>query len=272
MTKHTLLSSCLASSTPTLPGTHQRTDPMVLDEAFRGSSIKPEAYTQPFLSFISANPTVFHTVTYFAKQLESHGFKKLSERDLWTDVLVKGGKYFHERNGSGLIAFSIGANYKSGNGAAIIASHVDALTTKVKPVSTKPTKRGFVQLGVAQYGGALSQSWFDRDLGIGGRVFVKHSESGKIETRLVKLDWPIARIPSLAPHFGIAPAGQANRETRMVPIIGLDNSDLDGQEIGKELCSGPSMQNKTGTFIATQPPKLVKAIAQEIGVQDCMLS
>ena len=230
------------------------------------SQIKAEAYTHSFLSFISENPTVFHAVTYFSQQLESHGFTKLSERDLWIEKLSRGGKYFYERNGSGLIAFTIGSNYKSGNGAAIVASHVDALTAKLKPISTKQTKEGYVQLGVAQYAGALNQTWIDRDLGIGGRVFVKDNK-GKIETRLVKLGWPIARIPSLAPHFGIAAEGQANRETRMVPIIGLDNVDLSESKARGD--SKPSILGGAGTFTATQPQRLVKAIASEMGIQDC---
>ena len=230
------------------------------------TSISPSAYTEPFLKFISGNPTVFHTVEYFSNQLVSHGFTKLSERDLWTDKLRTGGKYFYERNGSGLIAFTIGGNYKSGNGAAIIASHIDALTTKLKPISTKTTKAGFVQLGIAQYAGGLNQTWFDRDLGVGGRVLVKDGK-GKIETKLVKLDWPIARIPSLAPHFGIRAEGQANQETRMVPVIGLDNSDLEGKQVeeqGKETPVGGAK-----IFTSTQPARLVKAIAGEMGIQDC---
>ena len=81
--------------------------------------------------------------------------------------LERGGKYFFERNGSGMIAFTVGGNYKSGNGAAIVASHVDALTAKLKPISKKPTSAGYVQLGVAPYAGALNQTWMDRDLGIG---------------------------------------------------------------------------------------------------------
>ncbi|MCJ1409405.1 hypothetical protein MMC19_003486 [Ptychographa xylographoides] len=229
------------------------------------TSISPSAYTEPFLKFISGNPTVFHTVEYFSNQLVSHGFTKLSERDLWTDKLRTGGKYFYERNGSGLIAFTIGGNYKSGNGAAIIASHIDALTTKLKPISTKTTKAGFVQLGIAQYAGGLNQTWFDRDLGVGGRVLVKDGK-GKIETKLVKLDWPIARIPSLAPHFGIRAEGQANQETRMVPVIGLDNSDLEGKQVeeqGKETPVGGAK-----IFTSTQPARLVKAIAGEMGIQD----
>ncbi|MCJ1313002.1 hypothetical protein MMC25_006678 [Agyrium rufum] len=230
------------------------------------SSMKPEDFTQPFLDFISANPTVFHTVAYFSSLLETHGFSKLSERDLWADKLEKGGKYFFERNGSGLIAFSVGGNYKAGNGAAIIASHIDALTGKLKPVSTKPTRAGFQQLGVAPYAGALNQTWFDRDLGVGGRVFVKDAETGKIETKLVQLGWPIARIPTLAPHFGIPAEGQANKETRMIPVIGLDNSDIFGAKVEDQW--KPSLLGGAGTFAATQPPGLVKAIAGEMGVKD----
>ena len=232
----------------------------------RASNIKPESYTQPFLSFISQNPTTFHAVSHFTHQLSSNGFTAISERDSWTNKLKRGGKYYLERNGSGLIAFTIGEEYESGNGAAIIAAHIDALTARVKPVSTKPTKEGFQQLGVAQYAGALNQTWIDRDLGIGGRVLVQNKKTGKVETKLVKLDWPIARIPSIAPHFGIRAEGQANRETRMVPIIGLDNSDLEGGESSSETPLGGA-----GSFAATQPPQLVKTIAEELGIKDCKL-
>lgn len=187
------------------------------------TDIRPEDYTEPFLSFINDNPTVFHAVNFFSLRLESEGFKKLSERDNWTSVLQRGGKYYTARNGSALIAFTVPENYQPGNGVGIIAGHIDALTAKLKPVSTKPTSHGYVQLGVAPYAGALNSTWWDRDLGIGGRVILK-SPSGKIESKLVKLEWPIAKIPTLAPHFGVAAHGPFNQETQMVPIIGLERS------------------------------------------------
>ena len=71
----------------------------------------------------------------------------------------------------------------------MVAGHVDALTARVKPVSNKRTTAGYLQLGVAPYAGGLNSTWWDRDLGIGGRVLVKDSK-GKINTRLVKLGWP----------------------------------------------------------------------------------
>ncbi|CAF9903289.1 MAG: hypothetical protein GOMPHAMPRED_000173 [Gomphillus americanus] len=219
-------------------------------------AIDPAAYTKPFIDFISNNPTVYHAVNHFEHRLDSAGFSKLSERDTWD--LKLGGKYYFNRNSSGLIAFKIGKGYKPGNGAVIIAAHIDALTAKVKPISSKPVKNGFQQVGVAQYGGALNQTWWDRDLSIGGRVFVKDSK-GKIHEKLVRLDWPVARIPTIAPHFGLRAEGQSNQETRMVPIIGLDNSDLESKDYP---LAG------VNSFIAAHPPSLVKAIAGELSISD----
>jgi len=52
----------------------------------------------------------------------------------------------------------------------------------------------------------------------------------------------------------------------MVPIIGLDNSDVSGEEVKPWQASVLGGQ---GTFTATQPERLVKAIAGELGIEDC---
>ena len=236
----------------------------------RPSEFDVKAYVSPFLDFISGNPTVFHATAHFAKRLESHGFTKLSERQSWAGKLSKGGKYFFERNGSSLVAFVVGSNYKSGNGAGIIASHIDALTARLKPIPKLSTEAGYVQLGVAPYAGALNSTWWDRDLGIAGRVLVKENEIGKIHTKLVKLGWPIARIPTLAPHFGAASdISHPNQETQMVPIIGLDNTDMSGDHGDQAPTS--SVLGGAGAFTATQPERLVRAIAGELNIQDCKI-
>lgn len=135
------------------------------------------------------------------------------------------------------------------------AGHIDALTARLKPVSTKPNTAGYLQLGVAPYAGGLNSTWWDRDLAVGGRVIVKNSTGG-IESKLVKLDWPVARISTLAPHFGAASHGPFNQETQMVPVIGLESSEDDQSKM------------PAGTFAASQPARLVKAIAGEMGISD----
>ncbi|KAI2609245.1 aminopeptidase I zinc metalloprotease-domain-containing protein [Hypoxylon sp. NC1633] len=223
---------------------------------------KPEAYTEPFCKFLEENPTVFHAVGYFKDKMTALGYKELPARDDWAGKLEPGGKYFATRNGTSVIAFTVGKAYKPGNGVAMVAGHIDALTARLKPVSNKPTKAGYVQLGVAPYAGALNETWWDRDLSIGGRVIVR-DDPGKTSSKLVKLDWPIARVPTLAPHFGVGIMGQKNKETEAVPIIGLDNSDISSSNSKPIEPFGPA-----GSFVSTQPPKLVQLISKELGIKD----
>ncbi|KAI1370883.1 aminopeptidase I zinc metalloprotease-domain-containing protein [Hypoxylon crocopeplum] len=223
---------------------------------------KPEAFTEPFCKFLQESPTIFHAVGYFKDKMASLGYKELPARDDWSGKLEAGGKYFVTRNGTSVIAFTVGKAYKPGNGVAMIAGHIDALTAKLKPVSNKSTKAGYVQLGVAPYAGALNETWWDRDLSIGGRVIVR-DDSGKTSSKLVKLDWPIARIPTLAPHFGVGIMGQKNKETEAVPIIGLDNSDISSSDSKPVEPLGPA-----GSFVSTQPPRLVQLISRELGIKD----
>ena len=226
-----------------------------------------EVYCKPFCDFLTENPTVFHAVDSTKQLLKTYGWTQLDERKAWD--IKPSGRYFVERNGSALIAFVVGANYEPGNGAAILAGHVDALTAKLKPISEVPNKAGYIQLGIAPYAGGMNTTWWDRDLGIGGRVLVK--DGGKIVTKLVKLDWPIARIPTLAPHFGAAAVGPFNKETQMVPIIGLEGNDSSDTVCHTgEPFSQPSVlgggSGPAGTFVSTQPPALVKAIGNAIGL------
>jgi len=151
------------------------------------SDFKPRRFAKPFCKFLSNNPTVFHASAALAAQCEEAGFTRLSERDVWK--LEKGGKYFVERNGSSLIAFGVGDAYEPGNGVAMIAGHIDALTARLKPIPTKTNSQGFVQLGVAAYSGGMNNTWWDRDLAVAGRVMVK-GEDGKIVQKLVNLAEP----------------------------------------------------------------------------------
>ncbi|EGP85132.1 uncharacterized protein MYCGRDRAFT_75118 [Zymoseptoria tritici IPO323] len=227
----------------------------------KATSDNAKQYAEPFCRFLSENPTVFHAVAAMKQRLRDAGFTELSERDSWS--IKRSGSYFVERNGSALIAFSVGAKYESGNGAAVVAGHIDALTAKLKPVSKVPNKAGYLQLGVAPYAGGMNSTWWDRDLGIAGRVHLK--KDGKIVTKLVNLDYPIARVPTLAPHFGAAAQGPFNPETQMVPILGLESCDPMSTASAAESFSKPSLLGDTaGTFAKTQPPALDRLAIGEI--------
>lgn len=251
-------------------------DDATLAEQEKAAKDDPAAYTEPFLEFMRGNPTVYHAVDAVARRVESAGFEELRESDSWASSISRGGKYYIKRNNSSIISFIVGEKYEPGNGAAIIATHIDAIAARLKPVSTLPTKDGFVQLGVAPYASGLSGTWWDRDLGIGGRVIVRDDKTRKISSKLVKLDWPIARIPTLAEHFGIgANFYHANKETEAVPIIGLDNSDVQPPfppslaSSSSTSATNPKPEHQYGTpspFTATQPPRLVQLISKTLNL------
>lgn len=180
-------------------------------------------YAEDYISFTEKNPTTFHVVEYFGKLLEANGFTYLSEKEDWSGLTP--GLYYTTRSGTSLGAFALGKNWKPTYGAGIIGSHIDSLAIKLKPVSKKAKVDGYELLGVAPYAGALNYQRLDRDLGISGRVLVKEKDEDsitgfKIVSKLISsAPKPIARISSLAPHFGAAANPPFDSETQTVPVL-----------------------------------------------------
>ena len=125
--------------------------------------------------------------------------QEINERDAWT--LKPGGKYFFTRNMSAVCAFAVGGSYVPGSGFVVVGAHTDSPCPKLKP-NTKATSERFLQVRTQNYGGGLWYTWFDRDLGVAGRVVVKRAGvDEKARHALVKIDRPVMRIPSLAIHL-----------------------------------------------------------------------
>ncbi|CAN6632008.1 vacuolar aminopeptidase 1 [Trichomonascus vanleenenianus] len=210
-----------------------------------------------FIDFNYENPTVFHACNYFLNLLKTNNFKYLSGRDVWDNQLKPGGKYVTTRNGSSLVAFEIGKNWKAGQGIGIVGCHIDANTVRLKPISKKEPVDGFRQLGAAPYGGGLGPTWWDRDLSIGGRLILYSSEKKQYSSELVQIKRPIARIPTLAPHFGKDAEGPFNKETQMTPVIGLMTEDEES----------PTDEERKCPIIDRHDIKLLRALAKEAEVE-----
>jgi aspartyl aminopeptidase len=186
----------------------------------------PSKSALEFLDFVNASPTPYHAVAEAAALLDAAGFTKIQERDNWASIVKPGGKYYTTRNSSSVVAFAVGAQWKSGNPIAMVGAHTDSPCLRIKP-NSKRTANGYLQVGVETYGGGIWHSWFDRDLSVAGRVLVREGDGeGKFVQKLVKVDKPILRIPTLAIHLHRQTNFDPNKEDEMLPIAGLAAAEL----------------------------------------------
>src|SRR6478736_5254068 len=144
------------------------------------------------LTFINESPTPFHACSTAAARLDQAEFSRVDESDDWSKGA--GQRRYLVRDGS-LVAWSVPAAAEPTTPFRIIGAHTDSPNLRVKP--HPDVERAGAQLLAAEvYGGALFNSWLDRDLGLAGRVALR---GGKLE--LVRIDRPVARIPQLAIHL-----------------------------------------------------------------------
>ena len=176
-----------------------------------------DRYTSDFVEFLCESPGVFHAVAAIACRLEKAGFSRLDEKDpSWN--LIPGGRYYMTRNGSACIAFRL----PEGRPAElkIMASHSDSPCFKIKP-DPEIESAGLVRLNIEPYGGMLKNTWYDRPLGVAGRVLICEDESKGIEQRLVYPDRDLLVIPSLAIHMDREANEKAmtNVQNDMLPVF-----------------------------------------------------
>ncbi|MEL0306476.1 MAG: M18 family aminopeptidase [Halieaceae bacterium] len=154
------------------------------------------AETTELLTFLGEAVTPFHAVEAMTRRLKTAGFEEVEQFD--AVQMAPGQGYFTVRQGSSLIAMRAG-DAELGAGLRLVGTHTDSPNLSVKPNPVKG-RDGCVQLGVDVYGGALLNPWFDRDLGVAGRVALL-STDGELESVLFDSKRPVAVVPSLAIHL-----------------------------------------------------------------------
>lgn len=214
-----------------------------------------------FLHFLNASPTAFHAVDEAKRRLQTVGYQQISEREDWE--LEAGKRYFFTRNHSTIIAFAVGKKYVAGNGFHVVGAHTDSPCLKLKPVS-KVTKGGYLEVGVQTYGGGLWHTWFDRDLTVAGRVIIREGKdgSGPYSHKLVRIDEPIMRIPTLAIHLdrNVNSDGfKVNTQSHLVPILATSIKE----ELNKVVTDSPN--ERTDTYSSKHHSHLLQMIASQIG-------
>ena len=250
-------------------------------------------FNSDLLVFLDASPTPFHAVRCMSELLAKSGFTELNESDNWT--LQTGDKHFLSRNGSSIIAFTVGSTPLTTAGLRMTGAHTDSPCLMVKPQPEIAVK-GYLQLGVEVYGGALLNPWFDRDLSIAGRLVYRNKRQ-QLKQTLVDFKRPVAIIPSLAIHLDRKANSDrtVNAQTDLPPLLMMtdkaesfrellaDEFLLDGEEvldyemclydtqgaamlgINNELLASARLDNLLSCFVTTQ------ALIQADATNTCLM-
>ncbi len=177
-----------------------------------------QTFSKELAKFLESSPSAFHAIDNMENILIREKFVRLYENQRWQ--ISPGGRYFVDRNGSSLIAFTVP---ESGfKGMRIMASHSDSPAFKIKENPELETDGHYIRLNVERYGGMLCAPWFDRPLSVAGRVIVKDPVSGSFLTKLVNIDRDLVLIPNLAIHMNREANNgyKYNAQKDMLPLYG----------------------------------------------------
>ncbi|WP_054816544.1 M18 family aminopeptidase [Nocardia arizonensis] len=151
------------------------------------------ASAEGLCAFIDASPSPFHVCRTVAEELDGRGFTRLTEAAVWPGSAPGG--YYVVRGGS-LVAWAV-PDAEPGP-FRVVGAHTDSPNLRVKQ-HPDLVVAGWQVVGLEPYGGALLNSWLDRELGISGRLSVR--EGNAVREKLVRIDDPILRVPQLAIHL-----------------------------------------------------------------------
>lgn len=186
------------------------------------------------LDFIEKSPTCFHAVANIGAMLEEAGYVRLRENE--ECKLVKGGKYYTERNDSSVIAFAIPT--ETVKGFHMAAAHSDSPCFKVKEKPELTVEDHYMRLNTEKYGGMILSTWMDRPLSVAGRLAVRGTDG--IQSRLVNIDRDLCVIPNVAIHMNreMNKGVEYNPQVDMLPLFADVAFDTDAAGTA-ETADGP---------------------------------
>ena len=168
---------------------------------------------QDLAAFLTAAPTPYHAVAEGVRRLGAAGFTEQPEAGPWEDG--PGGRYL-VRDGT-LLAWFVPEGAPPGTPMRIFAAHTDSPTLRVKP-RPDTGAAGWRQVAVEVYGGALWNSWLDRDLGLAGRLALYDGTCVPVDVRR-----PLLRVPQLAIHLDrqVNQGLKLDPQEHLLPVWGL---------------------------------------------------
>ena len=173
---------------------------------------------QKLFDMLRAGVAPFMCVEECENRLTEAGFEKINYKDAWN--LVPGGKYVMNHHGTALLAFTVGKEYKPTDMIRMAAAHTDYPCMRIKPNPDFATN-GYAQVNLEVYGGPILNTWFDRPLGVAGRVALRSDNPFEPKMVLYRSEKPVMTIPNLAIHMNreVNKGVEINNQTDLMPVL-----------------------------------------------------
>lgn len=164
----------------------------------------------------------FHVVRHVKEQLLQCGFEALDIAGDWH--VEENHSYIITPYPSMLVAVSVGS-LKESSVLRMATAHTDSPCLKIKS-NPKLEGKHCLRLNVEPYGGLIKCSWFDRPLGVAGKLVLEGMDAFHPEARYVSSGKGICTIPSLAPHLDKDKKPEMDIQKEMMPVFGLGTADF----------------------------------------------
>lgn len=174
---------------------------------------------EDLIDYLNSSPSPYHVVRTSAQRLAAAGFTEMDRGALWNSIPDAG----FVRHEGALIAWRTATPCPAGAPIRIVGAHTDSPGLRVK-ANPDVQSEGWRQLNVEVYGGALLNSWLDRDLGVAGQIVCRSGATVLVDHRQ-----PMARVAQLAIHLDreVNESGLVlDRQRHLLPIWGV------GSELG----------------------------------------
>ncbi len=178
-----------------------------------------------FIDMLAKGKTQFHVVKECVNTLSHKGFKLLNMSDDWGQLAA--GKYMVQPFSSMLVAFVIGDEVTS---LRVAMAHTDFPALKLKS-NPDMNKSGYLMANVEPYGGLITNTWFDRPLGLAGKLVLKGENVFAPKTVLYDSEKPICLIPNLAPHLKKDKSGDIDVQKELIPLVSMAEGDSETDKI-----------------------------------------
>ncbi len=203
------------------------------------------AMGERYKAFLGQSVCAPFTAKTIIEEAEKRGFRPLPSNP---DFHARPGDKFYVNNDYESVALIvIGRNNPTTSGFNIVGAHMDSPQLELKPKPLREAE-GIARLATKTRGGGIWTHWFNRPLGIAGRIYESTPDQDGKPTldgltrypaqrqTFFRLDKPSLTIASEPIHFNrdINKAREIKPEEDMTPIAGIE-SGADGSGVGEHV-------------------------------------